>query len=591
MFDMPVETVIAAVASGADTPGAAVTPMGITPRDYQQAAMDRAFELWNEGSVGCIARLFTGAGKTILASITIGRWLAQGDEYRAIVMCHETQLVWQFAEEITDVLGIRPEIEMGEYVISPIRIPKITVASKMSLWSREEDGVVRQPRLEKFCNFQYKWLVVIDELHRYQASQKSFKHIVSWFRESPHCKTLGITATPERGDKKTLAVLTPDIAYDYRLYDVDGGRCGVSDGWAVPYDQRFVVVEGVDFKKIGEVAKDFNEGELEAELTTTKALASMIEPTIKLVGNRQTLIFCVTVAMAKMVAAYINALTEKGECNGLAESVDGSIAHSIRMDVYKRFEAESFQFLVVCGLCREGYNCPGIGAVAVFRPTKSRPLAEQMKGRGCRPLRGLVNESMTAEERVAKISGSAKPTCMIVDLVGITGMADCASTAQMLAEGKPDEVIDRANAAAMEIAANDPEATIDMGEQIRRAERELAEEARKKKAEEDAQELARARRRAAMEARVQFSSQKVNQGHGAHGANYKDSGKRITWSKKYKGKLWSEVPLGFLQWSCENIDAAFLREQCASELMRRGIAPKLWKGTQKPTRVAEASPF
>jgi hypothetical protein len=83
--------------------------------------------------------------------------------------------------------------------------------------------------------------------------------------------------------------------------------------------------------------------------------------------------------------------------------------------------------------------------VAVFRPTsrKASSLAEQMKGRGCRPARAIVrelNQSDDAEDRLRMIRQSPKPDCLIVDLVGITGLADCASTIQIYSEGLPDEV-------------------------------------------------------------------------------------------------------------------------------------------------------
>lgn len=569
------------------------TPGGLILRDYQAEAVENAFRLWNAGSVGCIVRIPTGAGKTLTAT-TIGiRWNAQGLEYRTIVFCHEKQLIGQFADEIEDITGNKPGVEQGEKRILQWDINDTSsnggfyVVSKMSLWSREVkdyqgETYIQQPRLEKFNPNKFKWLVVIDELHRYQASQKSFKHIIEWFRRSPHCKTLGVTATPERGDKKTLAKLTPDIAIDYRLYDIDGGPSAVNDGYVVGYDQRFVVVEGVDFGKIKEKCKDFDEKELEDELSTTKALASMIEPTIRLVEDRSTLIFCVTIAMAKKVAGYINALRDKilsegKEAHGNAETLDGTIPDVIRTDCYERHQAGKFQFLVVCALCREGYNDPNIGAVAIYRPTKSRPLAEQMKGRGCRTLRGTIKSGMTREERLAAIAASRKPACMIVDLVGVTGMADCASTAHLLASGKCDEVVNSANANAMKKINADPDASIDMAEELKQAERKIkaredakAEKARKRKEKEDEEERKRSAARASLEANVHYRAEKVNQGHGS-GATRVEPGEKLIDFGKHKGTTMSKVPIGYLKWVAETDMPWFRKGPCLAELKRRGI--------------------
>ena len=86
------------------------TRSGIQPRDYQLAAHDNSFKLWNAGEVGVLDRIFTGGGKTILACLKMDTWLQRGPDYKCMVISYETQLVWQFAQEIEDVLGIVPRI-------------------------------------------------------------------------------------------------------------------------------------------------------------------------------------------------------------------------------------------------------------------------------------------------------------------------------------------------------------------------------------------------------------------------------------------------------------------------------------------------
>lgn len=475
------------------------------PRDYQQRGIDRAFELFSAGSAGVLFRQPTGSGKTVSGALIAQRWCDQGDDYRCIILAHERQLVRQFADEIEDVLGVRPPIEMADERVRGGKIPKIIVASRQTLIDREEecDGEkVSTSRLYKFPS-DLNWLVICDECHRWRYGLRSCRHIVDWFAANPKSRRLGLTATPERGDKVTLARLFPDVASDYRLYDASGGPCAVDDGWAVPYEQRFIVVEGVDFKNIREVAKDFDKKELESRLMERETLARLVDPMLDIVGTRRTIIFNPGVDMAKAVAAYINAEAETRRALGQpvtfgeAVSLDGSYPDEARNAVYSRHQSGGFQFLSVCGLCREGYNDPGIQAVAIFRPTKSRALAEQMKGRGCRPLKGVVRSDMTADERRQAIKASAKPNCLIIDLVGVTGMADCVSTAHILAEGKPDVVIERANRNAL--AKKDQ--AVDMAEEIRLAEEELEEERRERERKaQQAKEEAEARKAKRLEA-------------------------------------------------------------------------------------------
>ena len=177
------------------------------------------------------------------------------------------------------------------------------------------------------------------------------------FAANPASKRLGLTATPERGDGVSLETLFPVIVQDYRYYDHHGGPSAINEGYAVPFDQRFVVVEGVDFKNLGEVAGDFDENELEAVLTEQHTLASSMRADCALVGDRRTIIFNATVSMAHRVAGYLNA---KAGCV-IAYALDGSTPDLARRDVYARHQRGEFQFLCVCGLCREGYNDPGRG--------------------------------------------------------------------------------------------------------------------------------------------------------------------------------------------------------------------------------------
>ena len=480
----------------------------ITPRDYQERGIINTINSWDD-SPGSLMRLMTGGGKTIVGSLLIDHWLQRGDDYRALVLSHERQLIWQFADEIEDVLGMRPAIEMAENQASGDDL--ITVASRQTLQVKQTPDGEKISRLFKFDN-QKNWLIVIDEAHRWSRGLQSCAPIIEWFEENPNSKRLGLTATPERSDKRSLEQLFPNVASDYRLY-AQNKPCAIEDGWAVPYDQRFVVVDGVDFKNIKEVAGDFKDDDLDAILNAKEELAKLITPTLELVQDRRTLTFSPTVSMAKSVALQINA--ELGW--EAAFSLDGSVPEFERKETYRRHQRGDFQFLSVCGLCREGYNDPGIQAVAIFRPTKSRPLAEQMKGRGCRPLRGLVDGLATAEQRKNAIARSSKPNCMIVDLVGVTGLADCASTVHLFAEGKPDEVIEWANNLMVE-GETDARVAIQRAEEEieeeRERERERREKLRQARLERERKAKEEAAKRARVQADVNWQDRQVESGGG-----------------------------------------------------------------------------
>jgi superfamily II DNA or RNA helicase len=453
-------------------------------------------------------------------------WLQRSEDHRVLVLAHERQLIQQFADEIEEILGERPAIEMAHQRCTGAE--KLIVASRQTLRVNEEAD---KSRLYKF-DPKLKWLLILDEAHRWARKLPSCRPIIEYFEQNKESVRLGLTATPERTDKTTLAGLFPGIASDYRLYDVDGGPSAVNDGWAVPYDQRFIVVEGVDFKNLREIAKDFDKGELERVLGESETLARLVRPMLDLVGERRTIIFNPGTAMAKNVALYLNAKLGYEA----ALSLDGTYPDEVRRDAYRRHKRGDFQFLSVCGLCREGYNDPGIQAVAVFRPTKSRPLAEQMKGRGCRPLKGIVSDAMGTEGRKAAIAASDKPNCMVIDLVGITGIADCASTASIMAGAKPDEVIERANENMLK-KRDLEEGPVDVAEEIRQAEFQIKEErekARREREERQRREQEEMNKRARLQEEVRYSQRQVQSGHGGR---VKVNGGEGA-SKKQLGYLW-----------------------------------------------------
>ena len=105
----------------------------IVPREYQSRDLEKSFELWDSGKRGVLTRAFTGSGKTLMACLKFDRWLQRSPRHRCMVISYEKQLVWQFAQEINDVLGMQPGIEMEAERVEPSFIPPVVVASRQTL--------------------------------------------------------------------------------------------------------------------------------------------------------------------------------------------------------------------------------------------------------------------------------------------------------------------------------------------------------------------------------------------------------------------------------------------------------------------------
>lgn len=618
----------------------------IYPRPYQITDHDECFRLWDSGVIGTLTRSATGTGKTIMAAMKAWTWINRGDNYRVLVVSYEKQLVWQFAQELEDVLGIEIGIEMEKESIAPAKMPKVVVASRQTLapktrpspeqlaelgerkvpveWlgacsaqmattllrhlrkgcdpgdiqahlyemnakPEAKDGIYS--RVHKFDPCKYNWLVFFDEAHRHAYFLATVKYVVDWFDRNQMNRRNGMTATPKRGDNVSIGdKMFPSVALDYPLFKINQA-CAVRDGFAVPYVQKYIAVEGVDFKGLKRLSGgDFDEADLEAKLGQEEVLAKLIEPLLEMCKDRRTLIFSPGVAMAQNVARYINSRAEvqcpacgekrwygvqllgdgatcdcgqalsRGDAVKLpdqARAMWGEIHPRERVETYRAHQDGQFQFLSVCGLCREGYNDPGIGCVAIFRlvSKKASSLAEQMKGRACRPLRGCIDGLVTAEQRLEAIRNSSKPNALIVDLTGVTGLADCASTVQIYAEGLPDEVVERAEELLEEQGLEDGD-EVDVEGAIQAATEELAAERERIRLEREAAEKAAKseyERLAKAEARVKYTAHDV--GHGAEQASqYETSDDPNAATPKQLGKI------AFIGMQFENI--LLTKRQC-----------------------------
>lgn len=546
----------------------------ITPRPYQVDSVENTF-LGFDQNIGCMNRLPTGTGKTIVGSLIADRWIQQGDDYHVMCIASERELVWQFSAELTEVVRLEVGIEMASDRICEYAMPKLVCASRASLIVKDktEDGEVFYPRLAKF-DPELNWLLIWDEAHKHAYSLPSVRPIFDHFSVNPKFRQIGLTATPMRSDRRTLSRMFPYIASDYRLYDIAGGPCAITDGWAVAYDQKYIrVCDEVDFKALRTVKGDFDVTELDGILRDQATMAKLCDPMHELVGNRKTLIFSVTKQMAKDVANYLNA---KEGCE-VAKWVDGDVDAPARRRILDGHKRGDYQYLSCCGLCREGYNDPSIAAIIILRPTKSKSLAEQMKGRGCRPLRGLVDGLHTAAQRVEAIANSEKPTCLVVDMVGATGLGDCASTAHIYGGDKPDEVIDKANelSIACDGARPMPE-LIEEAEELVKAEeeaRELAEKIAAEKKQREANQAKEARRRETLKAYVSYEAINVPQGGRAGAAHSSPRGTVCINFGKHAGTPWARVPDNYKRWMKEKTPGKYWGLMAAAK-DHREAAPK-----------------
>jgi len=242
-------------------------------------------------------------------------------------------------------------------------------------------------RLERMRNFD---AVVIDEAHHATAD--------TYVRIMRHCGVgeadgpvlVGVTATPFRGDKASLANVFDQVVYEKSL------RAGIEENWLATI--RAVRVQSqTNLSNVSTRLGDFAETEL-AEATNTDYRNSLIASAIEQHAPERSciLIFGVDVK-------HVEALTAQLSMRGHAtEMVTGFTPQSDRWRIFDRFADGRTRILVNCGVCTEGYDNPRIDCLVMARPTKSSLLFQQCLGRGTRRTEG-------------------KPDCLVIDVVDVCG--------------------------------------------------------------------------------------------------------------------------------------------------------------------------
>lgn len=376
-------------------------------RPYQTETIAKLWQSYQLGHRAPLAVLATGLGKTVIFSSLINEYLKSHSK-RVLVLAHRAELIWQAKGKLEALCPVSVGVEMGELRASNYGFfggDKIVVSTIQTQIS----GKAGAGRMKNFKPDEFG-LIVIDEAHH--AVSASYQRVIKHYTEGG-AWVLGVTATPDRGDKKALGKVFDCVAQNYDVGD------GIRDGWLTPITQKMVTITGLDYSHIRTTAGDLNGGDLAEEMERESNLYGIADATIKLAEWRKTLVFCASVKQAERLAEIIN----RHKPNS-AVSIDGKADKEERAQVLRDYHDGKIQFLVNCALFTEGFDEPDTACVVFARPTKSRALYAQMLGRGTRPHSSVANalgSFDSAEDRRKLMTDSPKPEVLVLDFVGNSG--------------------------------------------------------------------------------------------------------------------------------------------------------------------------
>ena len=319
----------------------------------------------------------TGAGKTIMLSAVTGESIGDTDA-KACVLAHRDELTEQNRAKFgrvnpaitTSVVDATTKSWGGQVTFA--MVPTLT----------RERNLAAMPKLD---------LLVIDEAHH--AVADSYRRIIDHVRDAnPEARIFGVTATPNRGDKKGLRAVFDNVADQVRLGEL------IASGHLVP-PRTFVIDVGVQdkLKAVRKTVSDFDMAEVAEIMDRAPITEEVIRHWQEKANDRPTVVFCSTVAHAAHVAEAFKAA---GIPTGL---IHGDLPGEERRNILAAFARGEIRVITNVAVLTEGWDHPPTSCVVLLRPSSYKSTMIQMVGRGLRTV------------DPAEFPGVVKTDCVVLD--------------------------------------------------------------------------------------------------------------------------------------------------------------------------------
>lgn len=298
----------------------------------------------------------TGTGKTYLAAMDA---LAYGAS-RTLFVVHTIGILTQAKEAFQNIWNGKRYGFLGNGIREHLHDSDVLFASKDSLYRTET--------LASFAPDEFQY-IIIDEVHHGQAP--TYKPIFQYFK---YQFLLGITATPERTDRKNILEL-----FDYRLvceYDLNDA---IERGFLVAYTY-YGLQDNVDYSNIRYNGNKFNVSDLEQTLIIDKRNQAILDKYFELCNGDKAIGFCVSINHAKRMAEYFNS----HGVSAIAITSEQGDDNIPSKELIKAFKSDEYSVAFTIDMFNEGIDVPNVRALLFLRPTESKTVFTQQMGRGLR---------------------------------------------------------------------------------------------------------------------------------------------------------------------------------------------------------------
>ena len=326
-------------------------------RPRQKTFVERSVSALGEHG-NTLAVASTGFGKTIAIAGVTGK-LLDGSDAKACVLAHRDELTAQNELKFTKV--------------NPTISTSVVDAKEKSWHGRTTFAMVPTlARESNLASMPVLDLLVIDEAHH--AAADSYRRIIDRAQKiNPDVKVFGVTATPNRGDKKGLRPVFSNVADQVFIGEL------IASGHLVP-PRTFVIDVGAQeaLKSVRKSVDDFDMKAVDAIMNKAPITDAVIRHWREKAGDRQTVVFCSTVDHARNVRDAFCADDIR------AGMVYGDMGTAERRDVLQAYDKGDIQVLVNVAVLTEGWDHQPTSCIILLRPSSYKSTMIQMVGRGLR---------------------------------------------------------------------------------------------------------------------------------------------------------------------------------------------------------------
>ena len=332
----------------------------------------------------------TGSGKTLMLSAVTSAFLKATS--KALILAHRDELTSQNQAKF---LKINPDISTSIYDAKNKSFDGQAVFAMVQTLSRKNN-------LKKLPHFD---LLVIDEAHHTPSA--SYQNIIQEIKKrNSGILIYGVTATPNRGDKKDLSEIFSNIADQIRISEL------IASGHLVR--PRTYIIDVGTQKDLGNVKKtagDFDMKAVEEIMNKSPITEEVFLKWNELASDRKTVIFCSTLVHAKAVHEVFNNHGVK------AVLVHSKLSETERKDALFAYEQGDASVIINVAVLTEGWDYQPTSCVILLRPSSYKSTMIQMIGRGLRVVDPELHPGIIKEDCIVLDFGTSSLThgCLEVD--------------------------------------------------------------------------------------------------------------------------------------------------------------------------------